>query len=346
MSIEYNKDLHIELLRDEIILTREELLRKYETHNTFCDIVNELHSTIRLDDLRVIAQNIIENMLKLKTYALMVWDSSEKRFIIMESRNMDVNDEEEALKRLESVRNLDLDQAELADHVYLPLNEGKAILGALCIPNKDYPSAARGNGEVLRLAVNQLTRAIENSVLYEEATKRAITDEKTRLFNFRYMSERLDVEVKRSSRYGHNLAVLMVDIDDFKKINDTYGHVKGDEVLAETATVLKRTCREIDIIARFGGDEFTIVIPESNLNGARALADRVRDSVRKYRYDTGHGFDASITVSIGIAGYPEHAKHAAQIIERADQALLEAKLSGKDRINVAVISADDERELN
>ncbi len=346
MSIEYNKDLHIELLRDEIILTREELLRKYETHNTFCDIVNEVHSTIRLDELREIARSTIEKMLKLKTYALMVWDSREKHFIIMGSRNMGKHDEAEALEKLESINKLDIDHAELADHMYLPLNEGTVILGALCIPNADYPSAARGNGEILRLAVNQLTRAIENSVIYEEAKKRAITDEKTRVYNFRYFSERLDVEIKRSSRYEHKLAILMVDIDDFKTINDTYGHVKGDEVLLETAAVLKKACRDIDIIARFGGDEFTIIIPENNIAGAKALADRIGEKIRRYRYDTGHGFDASITVSMGVAGYPDHGQHADQLIKSADQALLEAKIAGKDRVNVATRSADDGDGLN
>ncbi|MFA5867727.1 MAG: GGDEF domain-containing protein [Actinomycetota bacterium] len=308
--------------------------------------MNEVHSTIRLDELRKIAKNTIENMLKLDTYALMVWDSREKTFIIMESKNMGEHDEAEAIQKLESINKMNIDKAELSDHVYLPLNEGKVILGALCIPVDDYPSAARGNGEVLRLAVNQLTKAIENSVVYEEAKRRAITDEKTRLFNFKYLTERLDNEIKRSSRHRHKLAVLMVDIDDFKTINDTYGHVKGDEVLAETADVLTRTCRDIDIIARFGGDEFTIIMPENSLVGARALAERIRDKIRRYRFDTGHGFDASITVSVGIAGYPEHGKHTAKLVKRADQALLEAKVAGKDRISVAVISAEDEDELN
>ncbi len=346
MGIEYNKDLHIELLRDEIILTREELLKKYETHNTFCDIVNEVHSTVRLEELRKIAQKAIENLLDLKTYALMVWDSQDKRFIIMESRNMARQDEAEAIKKLENIKKLDINKAELADHVYLPLNEGKVILGALCIPADDYRAVASGKGEVLRLAVDQLTRAIENSMVYEEAKKRAITDEKTRLFNFRYLLERLDVELKRSSRHGHKLALLMVDIDDFKTINETYGHIKGDEVLAETAEVLIKTCREIDIIARFGGDEFTIIVPENNLVGARALADRIRDRIRRNRYDTGHGFDASVTVSVGIAGYPEHGKNTAKLIKRADEALIEAKAAGKNRICTATISAEDEDELN
>jgi diguanylate cyclase (GGDEF)-like protein len=343
MGIEYNKELHIELLRDEIILTREELLRKFKTHNTFCDIVNEVHSTLQLDELKKVAQNTIENLLKLDTYALLVWDYREKRFIITESRNMGEHDEAEAIKKLENINKLAADEAESSDLVYLPLNEGKVILGALCIPAGDYPSAARGNGEVLRLAVNQLSKAIENSVMYEDAKKRSITDDKTRLFNFGYLRERLDVELKRSSRYGHKLAVMMVDIDDFKAVNTTYGHVKGDEVLMETAGVLTRTCRDIDIIARFGGDEFTIIMPENDIPGARTLADRIRDGVKRHRFDTGHGFDASISVSIGIAAYPDNAKSTSELVRLADQALLRAKETGKDRTDIAggSISGED-----
>lgn len=346
MGIEYNKELHIELLRDEIILTREELLRKYEAHNTFCDIVNEVHSTISLDELRKIAQNTIEKTLNIDTYVLMVWDSREKRFIITESRNMGDHDEAEAIKILENMNKLDIDKAEASDLVYVPLNEGRVILGALGIPADDYPAAARGNGEILRLAINQLSRAIENSVVYEEAKKGAITDEKTRLFNFRYLKERLNTELKRSLRYGHKLAVLMVDIDDFKGVNETYGHVKGDEVLMETASVLMRTCRDIDVVARFGGDEFTIVLPETGLLGARSLAERIRGNTKRHRYGTGHGFAASLSVSIGIAGYPDHGKHDAELVKLADRALLMAKSAGKDRVDIARPTASEEETSN
>jgi K+-sensing histidine kinase KdpD len=182
MVIEYNKDLHIELLRDEIILTREELEKKHKVHRTYCEIVNEVHSTIRLDELKEIARETIETILKLEKYALIVWDSKAKQFIIMESRNMAEQNEAEALKKLESVKNVK-NMESSADMVYLPLNEGKTILGALCLPGKDYRSATKENWEVLRLAVGQMTRALENSVLYEDARKNAVTDDKTDLFN-------------------------------------------------------------------------------------------------------------------------------------------------------------------
>lgn len=329
MAIEYNKELHIQLLRDEIILTREELEKKYRTHRTFCEIVNEVHSTIRLEELKEIARDTIETILNLEKYALIVWDKNEKHFIIMESRNMEEEDEAEALKRLESIRKWS-DLAAPDDMIYLPLNEGKTLLGALCVPEKEYQATAKGSGEVLRLAVGQLTRALENSVMYEDALKHAVTDDKTALFNHRYMQGRLEVELKRAGRFGHELAVLMVDIDDFKTINDSYGHLRGDMVLAETAKMLRQSCRDIDILARFGGDEFTVIMPETDIFGAHVLAERILRATKKHRFDTGHGFEASITVSIGVATCPGNGRHARELMERADKALIEAKQKGKN----------------
>lgn len=138
----------------------------------------------------------------------------------------------------------------------------------------------------------------------------------------------------------------MVDIDDFKGVNVTYGHIKGDEVLMETASVLVRTCRDIDVVAHFGGDEFTIVLPETGLLGARSLAESIWGNIKRHRYDTGHGFAASLSVSIGIAGYPDHGKHDAELVKLADRALLTAKSAGKDRVDIARPTASEEEPSN
>lgn len=335
MAIEYNKDLHIELLRDELILTREELEKKYITHNAFREIVNEVHSTVRMDELKGRSQAIIETILCLNAYALLVWGSTEKKFIIARSKNMKDKDKKEALRVLEQLATRPGEELLESELVYLPLNEGKAVFGALCMPADVHRQAVRGKGEIMQLATGQLTKAIENSVLYESARKLALTDDKTLLFNHRYLVNRLDFEIKRATRYNRELALLMIDIDDFKDFNNAYGHMKGDDVLSEMAGLIKRTCRDIDIVARFGGEEFTVVLPETDKYGAEPVASRVLEAVKRYRFTTGRGFDASLTISIGIASYPEHAKYATEVLELADRALYRAKKAGKDRFEVA-----------
>jgi diguanylate cyclase (GGDEF)-like protein len=132
----------------------------------------------------------------------------------------------------------------------------------------------------------------------------------------------------------------MLDIDDFSNVNNTYGHDIGDMVLSGTAAVLKGSCRDIDIITRFGGDEFTVIMPDTDVFGARILADRMMKEAKGFQYDTGHGFKASITLSIGIATYPGHGKNAGDLMRSADSALLKAKKKGKDRCVMAIAAKE------
>ena len=154
----------------------------------------------------------------------------------------------------------------------------------------------------------------------------SITDELTGLYNRRYLNERLREEVERARRYRYPISCLMIDIDRFKEINDTYGHQVGDKVLAELGKLLRNTTRVVDIVARYGGEEFLIILPMTNLKGARTVAERIRRNVQQARF--GGDLELPLTVSIGCAELnPLEGDEMDPdlLVKQADQALYEAK---------------------
>jgi diguanylate cyclase (GGDEF)-like protein len=166
---------------------------------------------------------------------------------------------------------------------------------------------------------------------YRQTEQMAMIDSLTGVFNRRYMDITLKKEFTRCSRYEKSFSVCLIDIDDFKRVNDTKGHQFGDVVLKELANLLKASIREEDIACRYGGEEFLIVIPETNSIGAVKLADRIRQALKSSDFFTKH----AITFSGGTATFPEHAREIQSLVRAADNALYQAKFSGKDRIIVA-----------
>ena len=168
----------------------------------------------------------------------------------------------------------------------------------------------------------------------ERLERLAVRDELTGLYNYRYLHSRMNEEFKRAERYRDPLACAMMDIDEFKKVNDTHGHDVGDEVLREVAKRLRGAVREIDVVARYGGEEFLLVLPSTHFTGALTVADRVWQAIRR---DTIAVSDLRlpITISIGVALYPSRdVKSKDQLIKAADRALYQAKDDGRDTICV------------
>lgn len=176
-------------------------------------------------------------------------------------------------------------------------------------------------------------------ILAEEALKASekkyknlsITDGLTKLFNGRHFYQQLHREMERASRYSHNLSILFFDIDDFKKYNDTFGHLEGDEVLVRLADVTRRCLRKTDSAYRFGGEEFTAILPETDGPAAVVIADRIRQEFKREQFDPGYGEPIQVTVSIGVAEY-SFGEPLPDIIRRADMNMYQAKAQGKDQV--------------
>jgi diguanylate cyclase (GGDEF)-like protein len=172
--------------------------------------------------------------------------------------------------------------------------------------------------------------------LHGMVSQQAVTDELTGLSNQRRFNELLAKEVGRAKRFGHNLSLLMLDLDDFKAINDTHGHLQGDDVLRAVGTAVAEQSREVDEPARYGGEEFVVALPETDVDGAVEFAERVRLSIEALdvRLRGGSG-STPVSASIGVAGMDANISEPEALVAAADEALYEAKAGGKNRTQVA-----------
>ncbi len=169
---------------------------------------------------------------------------------------------------------------------------------------------------------------------HEEMTRLAIHDELTGLYNRRELLNRLAQEVQRSQRYQHSVALVMLDLDHFKAINDTYGHPVGDEALRRVGLAISECGRDIDTAARYGGEEFSILLPETNVDSALVVAERVCNSIASLSIPVAPETTVNVTASIGIATFPDHSDSEQTLLSAADAALYEAKHSGRNRVCV------------
>jgi diguanylate cyclase (GGDEF)-like protein len=195
---------------------------------------------------------------------------------------------------------------------------------------------SRPEEELLEYLAGQAGVSIENADLHETVQRQAVTDELTGLSNVRQLHSTLDREVERSRRFRSPLGLMMLDIDDFKQVNDEFGHQQGDEVLAAVARVLRRLSRDIDEPARYGGEELAVVLPETESDGAAQLAERMREAVEELRIPrVGSVGELRVTASFGVASIPGTASDKESLIAAADSALYRAKRAGKNRVERA-----------
>ncbi len=181
---------------------------------------------------------------------------------------------------------------------------------------------------LLSLLADQAAVAIENSRLYEETKRLATTDHLTGVWNRRYLDERFQTELVRAHRFHRQVSALMIDIDNFKLFNDTYGHSSGDKVICNVAQAILTSCRDIDLVGRYGGDEFAVILLETDTSAAARIAERILVTLKKNPFSAPNGTKLPITVSIGTASYPSDGKKAERLFSLADAALYRAKLAG------------------
>lgn len=210
------------------------------------------------------------------------------------------------------------------------IREGK-VSGVLTAVNKEEGFTQEDVDTLLTLAVHS-TLAIENARFLEETERMAVTDGLTGLYNHKEFQKRLVEEVERGTRYGKEFALLMIDIDHFKIFNDTHGHPVGDAILKEIVKITKKCIRTVDVAARYGGEEFAVILPETNAEGAKTVAERIRQSIADSPFQAPGGHLAHLSVSIGISLFPTDASKREELIIAADEALYFAKNAGRNRI--------------
>jgi diguanylate cyclase (GGDEF)-like protein len=238
-----------------------------------------------------------------------------------------------AARSMETVRRRERGRGILA----LPLINSERVFGVLeaVREGQSRRSFSKSDAELLGALSIPIASALANSVRIAEAERLSQTDDLTKLHNARYLRQYLTNEVKRARRYNSSVAAIFLDLDDFKRVNDIHGHLVGSHVLMEMAAVILSSVRDTDAVARYGGDEFVVVLPETGIEQATRVAGRLREKTESHEFTGGRRLKLKLTASFGVAAFPEHAQSPQQLVASADTAMYEAKAAHKNCIRLA-----------
>jgi len=215
--------------------------------------------------------------------------------------------------------------------LYVPFFAENQLRGVVMISSGTPDIFSESQIENMKIIASQIAISLEKVYLYEEVQQMSITDSLTGLYVHRHFQEKLENELKRSSRYEHNLSLVIGDIDYFKKINDTYGHLAGDYILKNIALTLKNFTKPIDTVARYGGEEFVLIFPDCDKETAFLRAEKIRKEIQKQNFKF-MNFDIKVTMSMGVAAFPGDAISRRSLIDKADKMLYKAKEEGRNRV--------------
>lgn len=242
----------------------------------------------------------------------------------------DVSKDERFAKRIDATT-----KWETRSIVCLPLRSRHRVLGVIQLVNITLHNYTESEMFFLNALCDYAAIAIENARAVEKIQELTITDDCTGLYNARHLYKVLDTEVYRSARYAYEFTVLFIDLDHFKQVNDTHGHLVGSKLLAEIGYVIKSQLRLIDYAFRYGGDEFVVLLPQTDKDQGLVVARRIRDSLRASEFCKAEGLNLNVRASMGLATYPHDAKTPHEIIRQADEMMYAVKNSTRDSISVA-----------
>ena len=226
-------------------------------------------------------------------------------------------------------------QGETRSVVCLPLRSRHRVLGVIQLVNVTLHDYSEREMFFLNALCDYAAIAIENARAVEQIQELTITDDCTGLYNARHLYKVLESEVYRSARYGYEFSVIFIDLDRFKQVNDTHGHLVGSKLLAEIGFAVKSQLRLIDYAFRYGGDEFVVLLPQTDKDQAYVVAKRIQDTLRSSVFCKAEGLNLNVRASMGMATYPHDATSPRDIIERADEMMYHIKNSTRDSIGVA-----------
>ncbi|MCP5065325.1 MAG: diguanylate cyclase [bacterium] len=222
-------------------------------------------------------------------------------------------------------------RVDVCEALVVPVQGAETETGLFCIV---HPTDSFSESAVARAAIvaSFASVALQNAERYRMARERAFVDDVTDLYNARYLLEATDREVRRAERYGSALSVLFLDLDRFKLVNDRHGHLVGSGALRQLAQVLLQCVRTVDTVARYGGDEFTIILVDTEEEVASQIAERIRQAVETTSFEASEGITLRLTCSVGIAAYPTHGTGSAELLDAADKAMYRAKSNGRNKV--------------
>ena len=242
----------------------------------------------------------------------------------------DVSADQRFAKRIDQAT-----QWETQSIICVPVKSKLRVQGVIQLVNVDLAHFGAEESFFLQALCDYAAIAIENARSVEKIQELTITDDCTGLYNARHLYKTLETEVYRSARFGYEFSVLFIDLDHFKQVNDTHGHLIGSKLLAEIGYLIKAQLRLIDFAFRYGGDEFVVLLPQTGKDSALVVARRLRDSLRASAFCKEEGLNLNVRASMGLATYPHDAKTPHDIIRQADGMMYEVKNSTRDNIGIA-----------
>jgi diguanylate cyclase (GGDEF)-like protein len=217
-----------------------------------------------------------------------------------------------------------------------PLTSRGRTIGVVEIMNRAQGTRfTKRDMNLLLTLVEPAAIALENAFLFQKTQELTVTDDLTKLYNSRYVNGYLERAIESARETSGSLAVMFLDLDGFKSVNDRHGHFYGSRTLREVGGLLRSAVREEDVVSRYGGDEFVIVLPDTDAQGALAVAERIRTAVKNHRFLAEFGLDARLSASLGLSLYPDHGQEPQELMQKADQAMYSVKEHGKDAVRVA-----------
>ena len=324
----------MQALTDALADTKKELNKAYSSLEAVSRMAKTIHSTLDAKELSSLVMSIVEGLMGFEAFALLVF-SEERGFLFKGQRNLSPDVLANLVEKVDQNRNQwnretakahPLKESTYGMEIWCqPLNSSGVVAGTFCAPRKTVELLTSEDIRILSLIAMQISTAYQNSVLYELAKNLSITDDITQVYNSSYLRSQLEIEARRAQRYKRPLSLLVVAIGDFGSYCEQVGRSKGDRLLFETAAIIQKTFRCVDLVARFADDRFAIVLPETPAEGAAKAAQRLEKAIEGRRFLDERGRRTKkIAAFVGISSFRDGLDHQA-LIEESTEALLEEK---------------------
>ncbi|MBI2114858.1 MAG: sensor domain-containing diguanylate cyclase [candidate division NC10 bacterium] len=351
----------IESLQDgnrELEAENRTLREKVAELHTFLNLSKTLSATLNMEELFRLALHLIGRSLHVDAYSLMLLDEAGERLVVKAAFGLPEDGGPGLTLRLgEGISGLvaQTGQAMLVpdasaesrfleqecfpqqhgSFICVPLRiKGREVIGVLNAQKPEPHGFSLGDMDLFQAVANQVAAALENAQLYQRTKELSARDDLTGLFNRRHFFENLEKEIQRARRYRRVFSLLMLDLDDFKGYNDSHGHLRGDEALKEVARLLLANSRRADVVGRFGGEEFVVLLPEINKQGAAVVAEKMRAAVEQYAFFGRESQPGGrLTVTLGLVTYPVDSEEGLELVDLADRALYAGKQQGGNRVS-------------